>query len=236
MKNKELIQRCLSIYSKGVHTNDIRLRKRQVYNKLVSTRSLLLYNKANKRDVLNTSNYQTLRCVEMKLAISSECTCIPFYIRKNFKIYKSLKPIPKILKSLHKYLISDVNTIDNQDRLDITNYANLKYFAGRKYGVNKPFVMLHDEYLYMFNADYKVLELTGVFLNPLEVLNFQDCGCNEIVDCTSYDDLEFPISEDLVEHLLALTKQEILLEFQHGKIDVSNNAQDNSNNSQQITE
>lgn len=236
MKNKELIQRCLSIYSKGVHISDIRLRKRQVYNKLVSVRSNLLYLKANKRELLNTANYQTLRCVEMKLAVSSECTCIPFYIRKNFRVYKSIKKIPQIIKGLHGYLIKDINTIDGQDRLDITNYADLKYFVGRKYGVNKPFVVLHDEYLYMFNANYKVLEVTAVFSNPIQTLEFQDCGCNPNIDCTSYDDLEFPISEDLIEPIIAMTKREILLEFQHGKVDTSNNAQDDSINSEQRTE
>lgn len=236
MKNKELIQRCLSIYSKGVHSSDIRLRKRQIYNKLCSVRILLLNNKTNKREILNISNFQKLDCVEMHVAISSECSCIPLYIRKNFKIYRSIKPIPKILKSLYRYVISDINSLDAQDRLDVTNYADLKYFAGRKYGLNKPFVMLHDDYLYMFNATYKVLELTAVFLNPLDAIKFKDCGCTEREDCTSYDDLEFPISDELIEPLLSFTKQEMLLEFQHGKIDTSNNTQDNSNNSQQSTE
>ena len=83
----------------------------------------------------------------------------------------------------------------------------------------------------------KILKLNiSSFLNPLDAIKFKDCGCTEREDCTSYDDLEFPISDELIEPLLSFTKQEMLLEFQHGKIDTSNNTQDNSNNSQQSTE
>ena len=78
--------------------------------------------------------------------------------------------------------------------------------------------------------------MSAIFAQPLDVLEFNSCGCDEVVDCESYNDKAFPISSNLIEPLLAMTKQEMIVEFQYGKIDKSNNAQDNSNLQQEEAE
>ena len=211
--NKNLIQRILSLYNKGVHQNNIRLRKRHIYNKLLSVRSFLITAQANKKQKLGSSNYQTLKCVVMKQAPLVECSCVPEFIRNQFSVYKSVEKIPTIINSLSRTLVSDVTTLDGIDRLDVLTYADMKYYKGRKFGLDKPFVFFHEDFLYMINAKYAVLEITAIFDKPLEVLKFNDCGCNLSNSCVPYDNLLFPIEEKLVEALLAYTKQEMLSEF-----------------------
>lgn len=235
MTNKELIQRILSLYSKGVHTSDIRLSKRHVYHKLLTVRNLLIVQQSNKKQRIGLEAYQSLKCIRMIKADLSECSCVPKFLREKYKIYKSDKQIPNILKSINGLLISDITTITGEDRLDITNYASLKYYTGRKYGLNKPFVFLYDNYLYMINATYEILHLTAIFSEPLKVLEFEDCDCNNTTICNNYLDEIFPIPNAMEESLLAIARDELLILFQHGKIDKSNNSQDNSNQ-QQIQE
>lgn len=229
MTNRELIQRILSLYSKGVQTSDVRLTRRHIYHKILTTRNLLIVQQANKKQRIGLEAYQPLKCITMEKASLTDCTCIPNFLLENFKIYRSEKKIPNILKSINGLLISDITTVTGNERLDLVNYASLKYYKSRKYGLKKPFVFFYDDYLYMINGAYNVLHMVAIFAEPLKVFEFEDCGCEDVTDCQNYLDKVFPIPNAMEESLLAMSRDELLIMFQHGKIDRSNNSQDNSN-------
>ena len=94
MLNKEIIQRVSSLYSKGVQNNDVRLMKRHIYNKLITSRNILIVNQSNKRQRISLECYQTLSCIEMSEVNKTDCNCIPDFIKNNYKIYRSEKQIP----------------------------------------------------------------------------------------------------------------------------------------------
>lgn len=232
MINKEAIQRVLSVYTKGVHTRDTRLTKRHVYNKLLTVRNMLLEQKANKRQAISNEAYQVLPCVKMSLAPVSDCSCVPAFLLENCKLYKSESKIPHILKSIHGILLRNITTIDGQVSLDYYNYANLRYLKGRKFGQEKPFVFIFNDYLYQIKSEYELLQIEAVFIYPLEADKFKECDCDEFTDCESYQDKIFPIPSTLEEILIDISKNELIGLFQHGKVDIPN-SMDNSVTKQQ---
>lgn len=233
MTNREIFQRILSLYAKGVHTRDIKLTRRHIYNKALTSRNRLLQREVNKKVSLSLENYQILNCLKLELAPITECNCIPQEILDlTKKVYKSVLPIPEILKANSGYLVKGIHTVDGQMYLDYEQYSNLKYYKGRKWGLTKPFVFIHNNYLYEINADYQLLSIEAIFTNPLRVFEFNNCDCEDYVECDSYLDKDFPLEGTLVEALLDLIKEELIGLFQHGKVDNSNNSQDNSNQQQ----
>ena len=53
MTNGEIIQRIQSMYSKGVESDDSRLRPRHIYNKLLTTTAKLYQQQKNKKQKIN---------------------------------------------------------------------------------------------------------------------------------------------------------------------------------------
>ena len=62
MTNGEIIQRVQSMYSKGVESDDSRLRARHIYNKLLTTTAKLYQQQKNKKQrikrIINTIRRQ----------------------------------------------------------------------------------------------------------------------------------------------------------------------------------
>ena len=53
----DLIQRVQSLYSKGVESDDSRLTRRHIYNKLLSVRSTLIFNKVIFQVSINNNHF-----------------------------------------------------------------------------------------------------------------------------------------------------------------------------------
>ena len=73
----EVIQRIQSIYSKGVQSDDSRLRSRHIYNKLITVTAKLYEQQKNKKQKVNQWSYQVLPCVELIKTPIHECPCVP---------------------------------------------------------------------------------------------------------------------------------------------------------------
>ena len=69
----EVINRVQSLYSRGVQSDDTRLEDRHIYSKLITARSKVLSQKANKKQMLSQWNYQTIPCIQMVEASKHEC-------------------------------------------------------------------------------------------------------------------------------------------------------------------
>jgi len=224
----ELIQRIQSLYSRGVQSDDTRLSSRHIYNKLITAKNRLLVLKSNKKQALSSKTYQTLNCVEIIKVGKIECDCTT---NSSFcKVYRTKHKIPAILSDINKILIRSVNTLDNSLKFDLTSQNNIKYKSGNRYTKFKSEFYIKNGYFYFISDSVpKIVEITAVFENPLEVKNFsQYCNKRKESDCSSNLDIEFPIDSDLIETLIESATKELILLFKQNNQDISNNTQDDT--------
>ena len=231
MKVSEIIQRVQSLYSKGVHSNDTRLTSRHIYNKLLSVRSVMLLKKINSGDLISSFNYQILPCIELIKASKQECACITDI---NCKVSRSKYKIPKIILSSKNYMISSVTSLEGSINYSLTTWEALKYKQGQKYTMKKQDFYLRDEYLFttsLFKHTAKIITMTGLFENPYEASQYPSfCEeTEECNDCNSPLDLEFPISNDLIDDIIKISTEELVFQFAQMQEDKMNNSKDDNN-------
>lgn len=228
MKIAEILTRIQSLYSKGVSSDDTRLEDRYIYNKAVTVRSKLISQEANKKQKINQWNYQTLNCVELIEAEKHECPCIVGY---GCTILRSKYKIPKPLTGLNAHLIQSVSTIDGSITFAETTWNVKKYKKGSKYTSNKPDYYIRNGYLYLtVNKSIALISITYLLDDPLEGYIFDSyCkneSCLECIDCESYLEKEFPISNDLLDTLIDMCKEELISQFSQMIEDKTNNTSD----------
>lgn len=225
----EAIQRIKSLYNKGVQSDDSRLSSRHIYNKLLSVRSRLIYQKVNKKQKLSQWVYQTLPCVELIKAPIHECPCIP---SGKCVILRTKYKLPKPISSLDKDIIQSVSSLDGSTIFNETTFETEKYTKGNKYTSTKPHYYIRNEYLYI--TDTKSLEaitITGLFDDPVAVEEHPSycedkTSCPEC-ECKSAIDREFPIDSDLIDPMIELSLQELIEVFSQMREDQTNDARDN---------
>lgn len=211
---KELIQRVQALYSRGVESDDTRLRSRLIYNKLLSVRSKLLTQKINKKQKISSWDYQTLPCIELVKSKGHSCdlpstTC---------GILVSKSKLPRPLQHLSGHLIKSVTTIDRQIKIDEIKNNQAIYLKGNKYTSNKPCYFIEDGFLYVTSLPkIRVVSLIGVFEDLEEVLDFNNESGKPMLD------QEFPIDSGLIEPLIELTVQELISIFVQMKEDSKGN-------------
>jgi hypothetical protein len=208
----EIIQRVQNLYSRGTPTDESRLSDRHVYSKLLTSRSFVISQMAHKKQYISHWNYQTLDCVELIKAKSYECDCIEV----GCDVLRSKYPLPKPITNMDKTLISAVSTIDGKEVFSESTWAALKYQKSNKYTGIKPYYLVKNQYLYLYNMrKLKVISITGLFEDPTEVLNFPSyCNEEEQTDCNkNIMDMEFPIESDKIEVVVQLAVNELISAF-----------------------
>lgn len=229
MLTREIIQRIQSLYSKGVQSDDTRLSKRHIYNKLISVRSRLIYQKVNKKQKLSQWAYQTLPCVELIKAPIQECHCIT----KDCKVLRTKYKLPKPISSISKDIIQSVATLDGSKIFNETTFETEKYNNGNKYTGKNPSYYIRNEYLYLTNIKtLEVITITGLFDNPSEVEEYPSYCTDDIKDCLecnckSIMDKDFPIDSDLIEPMIELSLKELIEIFNNNREDQTNDTRDN---------
>ena len=223
---KELIQRVQSLYSRGVHAEDTRLSNRHIYNKLVSSRILLIQRRFTNGQNVSQWIYQDLPCVEMIKAPLIECPCVP---KNGCYILKSKLKLPKPIVGLERVVIDSVTTLDGAIRLDQTTFGTVKNELESKYSGKRLKWYIRNEHLYITSNNYpELITVRGIFQDPLAYSKFTACGCDnsESDDCESFLDKEFVMDGDLIDALIELTNKELLEEFGKNREDYTNNARD----------
>lgn len=215
MKVNEIIERVRSLISEKYHIADHIYSRRHIYNKLVSARSRLLYQEANKKKNLTQWNYQTLPCIELILVPQHNCPC---YKPVGCGILRSKHKIPKPLIGLYGALVHSVYTIDGSRKLNEVSINAVNSLKGNKYSQNTLAYFIQNDYLYIVsNTLLKVITLTGLFEDPLEAANFPNaCGedCVDCNNCRDYLNEDFPIDNNLIDVLIELTLQELIIKRQ----------------------
>lgn len=223
----ELIQRVQSLYSKGAESDDSRLTRRHIYNKLLTVRSTLIFNKLNKNQYISQWNYQTLPCVELILVEGNDCPCVTPI---GCQILRSKEKLPKPINSISKHIIQSVTSIDGSIIFSETSFRGKKWNADDKYTGNTPDYFIKDNYLYITTTrKLKLVTIIGLFNDTVEVDNFPSY-CDGTTPPTSCDtspmELEFNIDEDLVDTLVELSIKELVLMFSQMTEDTHNDAKD----------
>ena len=222
----EIVQRVQSLYSKGVKSDDSRLMSRHIYSKMLSVRSLLIFNKINKRQFLSLWNYTTIPCVKMIRVDQTECPCL---VAPGCQILRSETKLPKPSNSINRYLIDSVTSVDGSVIFAEVSYLRKNWRAFDKYTSKKPDFFIKDEYLYIsVTRKLKAVTVIGVFADPIEAESYPSyCGEGDGATCPAHPmEMEFSIDEEMVDALVELTVQEISAGFAIGNEDVNNDGRD----------
>lgn len=201
----ELINRVEQLYSKGAPSDDARLSKRLIYNKLKSSRSLLLQRKLSKKQRLSIFSYQTIGCLEMVKSTPYECGCVPPI---GCKVFKSVEPLPDIITSSNGALISSITSLDGYTRYSYVPFQQIKYLDGNKYTGSNAYYFIRNNHLFTIQTVQDHVSVEAVFEDPLEV-EVLNKRCLE-GDCVDIDEVEFNIDLDLIDPLIDLAVQELV--------------------------
>ena len=228
---KEYFQRILSRYSKGVQSDDVRLVPPHIYNKMLSVRKLLLFQKSNKKQKISKWNLQVLKCIELIEVNPGDISCIP---PRGCKILRSRHKLPKPIHSLAKNLITSVTSLDAQHIFSETNWESLKYQYANKYTGTLPKYFIRDSYLHITlktDVNKMLVSAEGLFEDPIEAYNFPSgCECSDCDNCMAFEDYEFPLDGELEEPLIELTSVELIEEFNKNQQDITNDSKDGGEN------
>lgn len=222
------IQRVQSLYSKGVQSRSSRLSNRNIYYKLISTRSTLHTNEKKKKFKISQWTYQTLPCIELIPVPLNECPCT---LQSGCMILRSKYPIPSIMTQADKHIIQSVTSPEGKLNLTEINYEDIKYQKGNKYTSTDPSFFFRpvgvDVYLYVtVITRLSSIAMVALFDNPLEAYLFPSlCDPNPYL-CLSYLDFEFPMDEDQINSLIQIAATELIDAFTQRRQDESNNAFD----------
>lgn len=238
MKNIEVIQRVQSLYSKGVDSDDSRLTRRHIFNKLQTVRAKLLTQEVNKKQKVSQWNYQVLPCVELIKVSAHQCGCLP---QLGCYYYRTKHKLPDPIVSYQAHLLQSVTTLNGEVQFAPTTWKGKKWKSGSKYTSGKPDYFIRDSYLYLTSNknDLKIITIEGLWEDILKVDSFPSY-CDEIadpctdevtttVDCESILDKEFPLDLDMIDTCILMSAQELVELFNRQREDRTNNTADNIN-------
>jgi hypothetical protein len=226
MKNKEIIERVQSLYSKGVASDDTRLSSRHIYSKLITARSFLLKRELDKRKKLSQRSIEYLECIPLEKASKAECG---FPIPKSCYVLKSRCEIPKPINSNFGDYITSISTIDGSHMFSKTSWEQARYIRGNKFTASKAFYYFKSNFLYLivpedskFN-DLQFVTIAGVFEDSL---GFKcEPRCIDVAsDCTSFSDREFIVEDHLIEPIIQMATEELVKLFTAVPEDRENNS------------
>jgi hypothetical protein len=192
---------------------------------MLSTRSLLLYNKVNKRQFLSKWNYNLLTCVELIKVTGNDCPCTPIsgcdVLRTKFKL-------PKPINSINGYILDSVMSVDGNILFSEVTYKRKLWRKGDKYTSTKPDFFILDDYIYITSTrTLKAISIMGLFADPIEAATHPGTCDTSETTCPIYPmELEFPLETELVDALVKLTLEELVIGFPLGDEDRRNDSVD----------
>ena len=204
----EVIQRIQSLYSKGSQTDDTRLRKRHVYNILLTNREKIIKQNINKRSYAANWDKQLIPDIPLEPVMYNGCS-----------LMKSTCRLPDPIYADVRYDIVVINKFNNV-KFNPTTKETYLYYTGNKYTSKQPYYFIDDKYLYLGNTKITKVDVLGMWANPIEAYR-----CSTDYKCTSNTDIDFYTSTDIIETVVELTMKEIQLFYQF-KEDVTNNQMD----------
>lgn len=223
----EVLQRIMSLYNKGVQSDDSRLRYPHIYNKALSVRAKLLSQKSRKGQNLSDWDYTTIHCIDMIPAHFSEC---PVNLGDK-KVLRSRNKIPRPIADISKNLIKSVTSLDGAVVFEESSFEHHKYSSGNKFAKKHHDYIFYSGYLFIISSNFpfpKTVTMTYVVEDPIEAYNYKG-SCNEgEEDCTPVYELEFPLEAGMIDTLVEISTNELINMFSQTIEDRSNNSSDSS--------
>jgi hypothetical protein len=220
MRINDIISRVKAIYNKGIETDDSRLSDRLVYDKLKSTRSLLIKREIDKKRQVSDWIVQSISCFELVTALPNDCTScsIP---PAGCKILKSKNKLPKPIQSVTGPELESVTTMDGDKVFSKTNWVKKRYKSGDKYTSAVEDYFIKDGHLFITtNSLLKYISISGVFEDPLEPLGVNGCEA----PCINPLEQEFYLDGHLTDAVVEMTVQQLVGVMKSMPEDSFNNA------------
>lgn len=153
-----------------------------IYERLRTSRSLILKTLLDRNERIAEEHYQILRCIELEEADRVEC---PFVPASGCVWLKSVCDIPDIIKiqTVSTHLGAYYSYV-RWDKIKEKVNGRLKSAAKEKF---YSFRLVKDKvYLYIYNDEFiKNITLTGIFEDPIEATAF--CGDDQDAICNPMD-------------------------------------------------
>lgn len=220
----EAIQATQSLYSKGVQTQDSRLRPRHIYNQLMRARSTLIAQKVDKGQQLSQWDYITLPCVELVIADPNEC---PGVIQAGCQVLRTKYKLPKLIAGIEGDIFQSVSSLDGQLIIDPTTFATNKYNEGNKYTSKKPQRYIFNDYMWItILKRLQVVQITAPFDNPVEAWLYPSM-C-EVDHCIDIYEKDFPATNKMMDTIIDMAVQKLIAIFVQMREDKNNDASDNN--------
>lgn len=193
-------------------------------------RATLIKQYKDKARYISQNYVQSLGKVELVKSSKQEC-CLPDCDIGDI-VYRTLNPIPRVVDTNGWNLITYVGTVDGNNNYTRTNFNKVAFDSYAKYtGTNTKWYELNN-YIYIVNPPTKILKyisIQGVFENPKDAIDFNDCGCIS-EDCfKSGFDFDYPMnSSDIPIIIKLITSSEYTMSGILPKDDTNNTKDDNS--------
>lgn len=215
----EVIQRVQSLYSKGVETDNSRLSRRHIYNKLLTVRGRVIVQELRKNRPLSEWDLQPLHCIPM-----AKQKPIPCGGNYSCPFMKSKEPLPGAITPDATENV-EVTSFDGRIHFSRTTFENYKYLKGNKYTSRKPFYYIHDFYLYLINSKMTSAHIHGIFRDPIVAwrkhLEYQDKDT-----CFNNNGVGFFTPPELTEAIIEISSKELIEGFVPMREDITNDSRD----------
>lgn len=205
-------------------TDDSDIDERQVIYKINNQRTLWLRNEYNKPGrTIDPFTIQTLACVELEPADSSECTDFP----SGCTILRTKCTLPKVVELHDRSAITKIGPVDMLGyNFSLIPYAQAPFAGSGKFNGKTIFGFIRSNRIYFKTNTMQAkflsrVNIDGLFEDPTAVNSF----CGGDTECFSRDD-QYPINSWLVPYLREQVVKELVMGIQMPE-DTTNDATSN---------
>ena len=203
MRTGELIQRVLSAFS-GVQSDDSRLRRRHVYNKLISARNMIIEERLKAGLGLSQEFYTVL---DFQTIEDSNLSDNELYGLEDCGIKRTECQLPKPYFYRGEPLIKRVSSVDGKVIFDKSDMYTDKYAVFGKFSAKIPRFFYKDGFIYLINV-FEQKWIRIVYL----MADLQDYISNDCLhpgQCIDITNLDFPVPESDIDRLVGMAIQEL---------------------------
>jgi hypothetical protein len=218
------------------YSDDARPSNRYIFARLKAVRNNFLKLANDKGKLLNSSAIQYINFIELKPVDSVEYCDID----AGSIIYKSTKPIPRILDTSYGRQALKCYSIDRSQKLEFKPLDVIIAQANKKYKFPSKSFFIENDYLY--TDEVEAVKLGGLFADPELIEDYNNCytqkscdNCEEVdIKCpTPMLERPFPIPEYMEKDIEMATAKDIASFYSVVAEDKTNNAKDDAPINQQ---
>jgi hypothetical protein len=194
-------------------SDDLDISERQILYKIGVQRALWIRNELNKPGrTIDPFIVQSLGCVELEAADSSECPTLP----SGCLVLRTKCDLPKTVELHHREAITKVGPIDKLDYFfSFVPYQQAVFSGSGKYNKKSIFAFIYNKRMYfkVNDAQAKLLRrvnIMGIFEDPEAVAKF----CNTDGTACFNPDSEYPISNWMVPFIHEQVVKQLIASLQ----------------------